>query len=153
MKLEKLMTYHADLRVPQPVGEGPFGNRMIVEVTGGWFEGARFKGAFLTCGGDWLLAHADGYGRLDVRGTLLTDDGAHIYMQYSGIIQLTDGVMAVLGGGDTSTDYGDQNFFTAPRFETGDARYQWINRIQSVSEGRVVAGPSVEYNVYQCVND
>ena len=153
MKLEKLMTYHADLKAPQPVGEGPFGNRMVVEVTGGWFEGPKLKGTFLTCGGDWLLAHPDGYGRLDVRGTLQTEDGAHIYMQYNGVLQLTDGVMAVLGGGDTPTQYGDQNFFTAPRFETGDARYQWINQIQCVSEGRVVPGPGVEYHVYQCVND
>jgi len=40
---------------------------------------------------------------------------------------------------------------TAPRFETGDPRYAWLNAIIAVGEGR--AGPGwVEYRVYQVVN-
>lgn len=74
-------------------------------------------------------------------------------MQYNGVLQLTEGVMGVLAGGDTPTQFGDQNFFTAPRVETGDERYQWINRIQCVGEGRAAPGRAVEYHVYQCVND
>ena len=34
MKLELLMSYHANLKPAQPVGKGPYGNRQIAEVTG-----------------------------------------------------------------------------------------------------------------------
>ncbi len=47
--------------------------------------------------------------------------------------------------------YGDTYFMTQPRFETGDPRYQWINRIVAVAEGRVLPN-AVEYHVYQLVN-
>ena len=49
------------------------------------------------------------------------------------------------------TDYGDTYFMTQPRFETGDPRYQWLNRIVAVAEGRVLPN-AVEYHVYQLVN-
>ena len=56
MKLEYLMSYEGTLSPAfQPVGKGPFGDRMIAEVTGGTFEGPRLKGELLTCGGDWIL--------------------------------------------------------------------------------------------------
>ena len=41
---------------------------------------------------------------------------------------------------------------TQPRFETGDRRYEWINLIVAVAEGRVLQN-AVEYRVYQVVND
>lgn len=151
MKLEPLLTYRADLKPPQEVGAGPFGNRMIFEVTGGDFDGRAISGKLLTCGGDWLLAGADGYGRLDVRATFATGDGALIYMQYYGVIEMNAGVMGALGGGE-ATDYGDQHFMTAPRFETGDERYAWLNQVVAVAEGRVLPTPAVEYRVYRCVN-
>ena len=66
MRLEPLMTYHADLLTPVAVGAGPYGNRLIVEVAGGAFEGPRLRGRILTGGGDWLLVDAEGVGHLDV---------------------------------------------------------------------------------------
>ena len=53
--------------------------------------------------------------------------------------------------GGQETDFGDTYFMTSPRFETGDPRYQWLNRIVAVAEGRVLPN-AVEYNVYQLVN-
>ena len=44
MKLEPLMNYYANLVVPVEVGKGPFGNRVIIEVDGGEFEGPKLKG-------------------------------------------------------------------------------------------------------------
>lgn len=151
MKLEPLLRYEAQLKPPVEVGDGPFGSRIIFEVTEGKFEGEHLKGRLLTGGGDWLLAGADGFGRLDVRATFETHDGALIYIQYYGLLEMSEKVMSALTGGP-STDYGDAYFFTAPRFETGDARYDWLNRVVTVAEGRV--HPSmVEYQVYRCVND
>ena len=62
MKLEPLMTYHADLLPAVMVGAGPQGTRAIFEVTGGAFEGPRLRGKLLTGGGDWMLIDAQGMG-------------------------------------------------------------------------------------------
>ena len=68
---------------------------------------------------DWLTVGADGsVGAVDVRLTLKTDDGAFIYVEYGGRADLTSGLIA-----------------TAPTFQTGDARYAWLNRIQAVGAG------------------
>ena len=151
MKLEHIMTYHADLAAPQEVGKGAFGTRQIFEVTGGSFEGPQLNGKLLSCGGDWLLTDETGIGRLDVRATFLTDDGAHIYMQYYGVVELNEKAANALaeGGG---TEYGDHYFVTQPRFETGDERYAWLNRTVAVAEGRLRPS-AVEYQVYACRTD
>ena len=65
MDLVHEMTYHAMLRPPMPVGDGPFGTRMFFDVIEGRVEGSRFSGNFKGGGGDWLLAGTDGFGRLD----------------------------------------------------------------------------------------
>jgi len=148
MKLEHIMTYHADLAPPQVIGKTAFGTRQIFEVTGGTFEGPGLSGKILTCGGDWLLTDDAGVGRLDVRATFLTDDGAHIYMQYYGILELNEKAASALADGG-GTEYGDHFFVTQPRFETGDERYAWLNQTVAVAEGRIRPS-AVEYQVYAC---
>ena len=151
MKLEPLMTYRADLKPAVEVGKGPFGTRSIHDVTGGIAKGPRISGKLLPSGADWLLVDESGLGRLDVRGTLETDDGAHIYIYYHGVLELNEKVVGALGRGE-GTEFGDTYFMTQPRFETGDLRYDWLNRIVAVAEGRVLPN-AVEYRVFQLVND
>ena len=150
MKLEPLMTIHADLKPPVDHGAGPSGTRLVFDVTGGHFEGARLRGTLLPSGGDWLLLDAEGVGHLDVRITLETHDGARIFVQYYGVIVMNDAVNKALAPGG-SIGYGDTYFMTQPRCETGDARYKWLNRVIAVAEGRVVSG-NVEYRVFELVN-
>ncbi|MSR14400.1 MAG: DUF3237 domain-containing protein [Gammaproteobacteria bacterium] len=150
MRLEPLMTYYAELKAPVAVGLGPYGQRAIFEVIGGAFEGARLNGKILTGGGDWLLFDADGVGHLDVRATFQTHDGAVIYVQYFGRLVASDNLTEALAG-TGSTDYGDEHFFSQPRFETGDERYKWLNRVMAVGQGRVRNG-RVEYQVFECAN-
>jgi Protein of unknown function (DUF3237) len=145
------MTYYADLAMDD-CGAGPFGARMIFNVTGGEFTGDRLKGQIVGAGADWLLAGPDGYGRLDVRATFKTHDGALIYLQYLGLIEITPQIMDVLGGGSTTAEFGDQYFFTNPRCETGDERYAWLNHTFLVGQGRVLPGPRVEYKVFRVEN-
>lgn len=147
MNLEYEFSYFASLKAPVQIGVGPFGTRTFHEVTGGTFEGKRLKGKVLTGGGDWILGGPDGCGRLDVRAQFLTDDGAAIYVQYTGILQITESVAKALAAGG-GTDYGDHYFRTTPRFETGDQRYAWMNQAVFVAEGRVRPG-GVEYKVYK----
>ena len=71
---------NADLEEAQEIGATPQGNRRIVYVTGGTFEGPKLKGEILPGGGDWVLFRPDGVGQLDVRATARTDDGDLIYV-------------------------------------------------------------------------
>jgi hypothetical protein len=145
------MTYTAELGASAPVGEGPHGNRLIVEVTGGHFEGSRLKGKILSGGGDWLVIDKAGFGHLDVRATFLTDDGANIYVQYYGRIELTEAIGSALATGKGTTNFGDHYFFSQPRFETGDPRYAWLNHVMAVGQGRLVEG-CVQYQVFAVAN-
>jgi hypothetical protein len=113
-------------------------------------EGRRLSGKVLTSGADWLLFDPDGVGHLDVRVTLETQDGAHIYVQYFGVIVMNEKVNAAFEQGG-STDYGDTYFMTQPRFETGDSRYKWLNGLLAVAKGCFKPG-AVEYRVFELVN-
>ena len=148
MDLVHEMTYHAMLRPPMPVGDGPFGTRMFFDVIEGRVEGSRFSGSFKGGGGDWLLAGTDGFGRLDVRAQIETDDGAFVYVQYFGLIELNDKIQTAMAAAG-ATAFEDQYFRTTPRFETGDARYAWLNQSVFVGEGRFYPGFGVEYRVYR----
>jgi len=151
MKLEPLFDYHANLAAALDVGAGPYGHRLIVEVAGGAFEGPRLKGRIREGGcADWLTM-ADDYGHLDVRATFETDDGALIYVEYHGHVELTDAVRAALAG-EGETDFGEAYFVTSPRMQTGDPRYRWVNNLICVAQGRLRSG-RVEYRVFRVSND
>jgi hypothetical protein len=149
MKLAPLMTLHV-VSKPTDIGTGPQGTRTVFDVTGGTFEGSRLRGTVLPSGGDWLLVDSEGVGRLDVRLTLETDDGAHIYVQYSGIAVINDKAATAMTQGG-STEYGEMYFMTQPRFETGDARYRWLNRLVAAGEGRLVPS-AAEYQLFELVH-
>ncbi|MCW2778304.1 MAG: hypothetical protein JWN17_2029 [Frankiales bacterium] len=139
------MTARYDLAAPVPVGPGPFGTRMVFGFTGGRVEGERISADVVPGGADYLLVGPDGFGRIDVRGTLQTDDGAAVYVHYTGLISMNEAVGTALatGGG---TEWTDQYFRVAPQFETGDERYAWLNQSLFVAEGRIVPG-AIEYRI------
>jgi hypothetical protein len=140
-------TFTASLKPPLEFGAGPFGARIYFEVTGGRAEGERFNADVLPGGGDWLLVGPDGLARLDVRAQFRTDDGALVYAQYPGVLELTDAVANALAtGGSTAVE--DQYFRTTPRFETGEERYAWLQQSVFVAVGRMSNG-GVEYRVFR----
>lgn len=148
MQLVHEFTYTARLADAVPVGPGPFGTRRIREVLGGEVTGGRIRGRVGTGGADWVLIGPDGWGRVDVRLTIHTHDGAHIYVQYTGVIEYTPAALAA-NAGERSSDYDEHYFRTTPRLETGDERYDWVNRTVFVGEGRLHPGPVVEYRVHR----
>jgi hypothetical protein len=129
---------------------GPFGRRILFRGTGGGIvHGGRLSGVMEGPGGDWFLSGVDGYGRVDVRSNIRTTDDAFIYMQYQGLVRLTPAVLAMLDGEPDRGGEDGQYFFTAPRLETGDPRYAWVNQTMFVGEGRVSTGPRVDYRIYR----
>jgi hypothetical protein len=126
---------------PQKIGSVPYGSRVTAPITSGHFEGPRLRGRVLPGGGDWTLLRGDGVLELDLRLTLETDDGALIHMTSFGLRHGPPDVIAALARGervDASTYY----FRTTPRFETGHAKYAFLNRLLAVSSGdRRAEGP------------
>jgi len=87
---------------------------MIFEFTEGVVEGERLNGIIRSGGGEWFLAGPDGFGRIDVRLQMTTDDGANIYVQYLGLLELNEVTMGAIGAG-AATDFEDHYFRTNPR--------------------------------------
>jgi hypothetical protein len=143
--------FNADVKIDF-VGPGPFGERVIGNVTGGQIVGDRLKGTIVDASGDWALIGKDGFARIDMRLTFKTVDGALIYVQSFGLAELTPAIIGILGGGQTPTDFGKQYIFSTPRMETGDTRYSWVNQTVFIAEGRLLPGPRAEHRVYRVAN-
>jgi len=148
MELVHEFDFTAALAEAVPVGQGPFGMRRIREVLSGEVKGERISGTVGTGGADWVLIGPDGWGRLDVRLTVRTDDGADIYVQYFGLIEYTEAARRA-NAGERSSDWDEHYFRTCPRLETGDERYAWVNQTMFVAQGRLHPGPVVEYRVFR----
>jgi hypothetical protein len=147
MNLIQECTFRAQLEAPLPIGPGPIGTRMYYQICGGTVEGERLRGAVLG-GGEWALIASDGFLRVDVRAQVRTHDDALLYVQYVGLLELNENVQRATSGGG-GTKFGDQYFFTNPRFETGDPRYAWLNTTFFVGEGRLTEDAGVEYRVWR----
>jgi Protein of unknown function (DUF3237) len=147
MNFVEEFSFRAQLKPPVPIGPGPIGTRMYYDVTDGNVTGDRLRGKVLG-GGEWALIGPDGFLRVDVRLQVETHDGAYLYVQYTGLLEMNKAVQTATatGGG---TEYHDQYFFTNPRMETGDARYAWVNTTFFVGEGRLLPGLGVEYRVWR----
>lgn len=147
MNLIEEFSFTAMLKPPLPIGAGPIGTRMYFDVIGGAITGERLRGTLLG-GGEWALIGPDGFIRIDVRLQVETHDGAHLYIQYTGLLELNEAVQRALDSG-AGTDFGDQYFFTNPRIETGDDRYAWVNTTFFIGEGHILPDLGVEYRVWR----
>ena len=117
---------------PTVIAGGPAGTRVVVVATSGTVSGPRLRGEVVPPGGDWVTLAPNGAMRLDVRALWRTDDGADILVTYTGI------------GADRGSGV---ELHAAPRFETGDPRYSWLNDVQAVAIGKL-GGAGVVYDVY-----
>jgi hypothetical protein len=121
IELVPLAIMTAELAPPFMLAGTPVGNRVIFEVVSGTLEGERINAKMKgSAAADWLTVGPDATGSIDVRALVETDDGALVFIQYQGRV-------------DSSSPSGP--VYIAPRFETGDERYRWLNRVQAVGKG------------------
>jgi hypothetical protein len=114
----------------------PAGTRLAVDMKEVRLEGERVSAALKGVGaGDWLTIGPEGTVTIDMRFTLLTKDGAAIYTQTGGRT-------------DASKGPGGAPLYMALRFETGDARYSWLNKVQAIGKGQMT-GAAVSFEVYE----
>jgi hypothetical protein len=147
LNLEPLFRAEITLAPPQELGDTPLGRRRIINITGGRFAGERLSGRILPGGADWQVVRADGVAELDARYTLETQDGALIYVRNHGLRHGPPEVLRQLAAGE-AVDPARYYMRTTPLFETGDARYAWLNRLVCVATGARRAA-SVELEVFQ----
>jgi len=134
LKLQALFKADIELAPAQELGAGPLGRRRIIAITGGRFIGERLSGRVLPGGADWQVIRADGVAVLDARYTLETADGALVYVRNHGYRHGPEEVLKRLAAGE-NIDPARYYMRTTPLFETGDARYAWLNRIVCVASG------------------
>jgi hypothetical protein len=145
--LKPLLKAQITLAPPLEVGDTPAGRRRIIEITGGTFQGERLRGKVLPGGADWQVIRADGVAYLDTRYTLQTHDGALVYVRNVGYRHGPADVLQRLARGEP-VDPALYYMRTTPWYETGDARYAWLNRIICVAAGARRAS-AVELEVFE----
>lgn len=125
------------------------GTRVTGCITGGKIWGPRLNGKLLPVGADWSIVHPNGVVSIDCRAQVESDDGAQIYMSYTGRIDLGSPEAAIdYGNGKLPPIMGNQ---TLPVLESDDPRYDWVNRVSCFGIGRVdfTEDPIViQYDVY-----
>lgn len=144
--------YDADITLTAPItiGATPSGQRAIFPIGGGTLKGERISGRFVPPGGDWALVRGDGSIALDVRAAVETDDGALVYITYTGRLVADPALLpAVLDIGSAApVDPSRYYFRTLVVFETGSLAYAWLNGICAVGIGSTGNG-GVQYRTYE----
>jgi hypothetical protein len=108
------------LRDPFVLGGVPSGTFVVAEL-----ESVRFEGEKLQANGkgsanaDWVTILPDGTAVIDVKILLESDDGALIFVSYTGRLDLATGTA-----------------YAAPTFQTGDERYAWLNNLLALGKGK-----------------
>jgi uncharacterized protein DUF3237 len=135
IELLPLCTMRVQLKPPIEVGTGPAGMRLIFEAESAKFDGDRFSGSATSA--DWLVIGPEGTATIDARATLHTHDGALVFAQYHGRMDASQGMEL------------PKTIYVTPRFETGDERYAWLNRIQAVGKGIVHEDLTLDHEWYE----
>lgn len=128
-------------------GVTPIGNRRIIRVEDGYFNGPHVNGKVVPGGDDWITVREDGTVIQDVRILLETDDNELIMMSYRGIRTGPKEVLARLDNNE-AVNRDEYYFRTNPIFETAAKKYDWMNKMVFVSTGQRLDG-KVRYSVYQ----
>ncbi|KAK6395939.1 hypothetical protein LTR65_010048 [Meristemomyces frigidus] len=130
--------------------------RIVAPVLRGWMEGKGLERCDIVQPfGDWLQVDpSTGTVHVDVRGQIRTKEGHAIYTYYLGTMVMDSACGKAMSFADDAktTEFGDHDFFTAPRFETSDPNLKWIESASFVGEGRFVVdddrSTAVEYAIY-----
>ena len=119
--LEHVITIKAMIEPLIDMGKTPEGQRRVVVISGGTFEGSGgLKGTIMPGGEDWQLIREDGTMLLDARYWLRNDDGAIIRVHNSVLI---------------STPRGEEQGAAIPAYarssvklEAPVGRHDWLNQ-------------------------
>lgn len=126
----------ARVSIAPGIAAGPtsVGERRMVPITGGSFEGPRLKGEVLAGGADWQLTRPDGAMTIEAIYAIRTEDGAVISVRNCGVVDRASGYVR-----------------TTPAFEAPIGPHDWLNKAVFVGTLRVAARDQVVIRVYRVV--
>lgn len=128
------------------MGLGRAGQRRIIPIIGGQVTGARLSGRILDVGADWQTIFDGGLAELDTRYAMETHDGATIEIINYGFRHGPAEVLQAVARGE-DVDPAAYYMRTHARLETGDARYDWVNRTLFAGVGARMAD-AVKVDLY-----
>ena len=126
------MTLAVDVGDVVSMGPAPLGERRVVNILGGTFEGSGLRGEVLPGGADWQIARKDGVLDLDARYALKEQAGGIVRVVSQGYRHGPSDVLAALARGD-AVDPATYFFRTIMRFETGAPYLDWLNKTIAVA--------------------
>jgi hypothetical protein len=144
--LERLARVYCTLAHPEVIGVTPDGLRVNFAIIEGRISGDRLNATVEAGGGDALRIREDDTAIVAVRTTLRTDDGARIFTEYSGVLDLgEDGYRNAMAGHYPRKP----RVYLAPRFVSASPAYSWLNRLQCMGFGYVTMPDlKVDYDLY-----
>ena len=114
------------------------GERIIIPITGGTFEGPDIKGVVVPGGWDWQLRRADGCTEVEADYFLQTDDDVLINVLNRGVI--------------CTGENGPMLVRTHPVFEAPRGKYEWLSQNAFVGTLELAPpenGPAVKIRFYR----
>lgn len=131
LHFEPLMTVSAEVGEIVSLGRGPLGERRVVQILNGSFEGPQLNGTVLP-GADWQILRDDGVLDIDARYVLQEARGGLVRVVSQGYRHGPPEVMARLARGET-VEPSAYFFRTVMRFETGAPDLAWLNKTIAVA--------------------
>ena len=147
IRLAPLFHVSAEVGEVRSLGEAPGGERRVVPILGGTFEGDTLAGEVLSGGADWQWRRGDGTLDIDAHYALRERGGAVIEVRSRGLRTGPPAVLDRLARGE-DVDPGQYFFRTVLRFTTGDAHFDWLNRTIGIATA-VRRARRVELDVYR----
>ncbi len=132
LRFDFLMNLAVDVGEVVSMGAAPLGERRVVSILGGTFEGPGMRGEVLPGGADWQIARKDGVLDLDARYALKEQAGGLVRVVSQGYRHGSSEVLAALAHGE-DVDPAKYFFRTIMRFETGASYLEWLNRTIAVA--------------------
>jgi hypothetical protein len=142
VETEYLGTLESQIDPQQAVGAW-----LISNFTSGTIQGPKINGTVIGPSGDWLMPMPDGSLHLDVRGTIKTNDGEFILVEYTGVIVSPKEASDRFFKGEVLTGK-DEYCLIAARFTTSSKTYDWLNKVQVVGKMVTSSQKSIKYDLF-----
>jgi hypothetical protein len=131
LEFDFLFTLSADVGELITLGPCPLGERRVVYINSGSFEGPTMRGEIVG-GADWQILRSDGALELDARYAIREERGGVVQVLSQGYRHGPPEVMAKLARGE-DVDPASYFFRTTMRFETGAGELAWLNKTIAIA--------------------
>lgn len=143
--------YEFAMRIEGTIGAPhQVGNRLIFNVLGSRVEGPGIRAEGMAPAGDWINLRADGSWKLDVRFSLMLDDGMPALVEYNGIVKMTPDQFE-RGQTEAGIDVNQVYFYSTPYITTDSEKYAWLNHHVFIAKIVHFGGGKVIYDIFKLV--